>query len=159
MADQTNEGGWQYYQVPRSEFYEELGAVLAEFSDLLMEDPKGAQKFDHDPYNDWFYCGYGGNEEAFRVSLWPAYLPVVEAYEEGQLTLKEYRAQCWPASRTEPVTVYLGRADDVIGLAEDETAVHDLAAQMAAEAGIELVDDWDDTPPAEAPSETTDDGR
>src|SRR5947209_16352558 len=127
MAEhQGDAGGWAYYQVPRSEFYEELAGVLSEFSDLLMEDPKAATRFDKDPYNDWFYCGFGGNEDSFRVSLWPAYLPVVEAYEEGEIPLSEYRAQCWPLSRTEPVTVYLGTADDVIALAEDEAAVHDL---------------------------------
>src|SRR5262249_17433702 len=141
MADSTDEGGWQYYQVPRSEFYEELGGALGELSDLLMEDPQGARQLDGEPVNDWFYCGYGGNEDSFRVSLWPAYGPVVEAYEAGEITLKEYRAQCWPRSRTDAVTVYLGAADDVIQLAEDESAVRDLADQIAAEAGIELVDD------------------
>ncbi len=142
------EGGWRHDQVPRQEFYEELGGVLAEFSDIVLEDAKGAQKLDREPYNDWFYCGFGGNEEAFRVSLWPAYLPVVEAYEEGEIPLKEFRAQCWPLSGTEPVTIYLGPADDVIALAEDEAAVKELADQFAALAGIELVDDWEDVPPS-----------
>ncbi len=145
MADSTQPaGGWDYYQIPRTEFYEELGALLRELSDAVMDDPAAARAAEDEPFNDWFYCGYGGNEEAFRVSLWPAYLPIVEAYEEGEIPLKEYRAQCWPRSRTDAVTVYLGAADDVIQLAEDEAAVQGLADQMAELAGIELVDDWED---------------
>ncbi|HMA33001.1 MAG TPA: hypothetical protein VKY74_00870 [Chloroflexia bacterium] len=144
------DGGWKYYEVPRSEFYEELGAVLAEFSDLLLEDPQGARKLDQDPYNDWFYCGYGGDEDSFRVSLWPAYLPVVEAYEEQQIDEAEFRSQCWPKTGMLPVTIHLGAADAVIELAEDELAIQELANSFADFAGIQLVDDWDDTPPAES---------
>ena len=77
-----------------------LGAALADFSDLLMEDAEGAKKLDGEIYNDWFYCGYGGDEDSFRISLWPAYLPVYEAFEEGEISEEEYRAQCWPMSGT-----------------------------------------------------------
>jgi hypothetical protein len=147
MAESTEEaGGWKHYQLPRSEFYDDLGAVLAEFSDFLMEDPKGAQKLDQDPYNDWFYCGYGGDEEAFRVSLWPAYLPDYEAYQEGEIDEAEFRRRAWPKSGIEPVTVYLGEADAVIELAEDENEIKRLADSLADFAGIELVDDWEDAP-------------
>ncbi|MGI8587646.1 MAG: hypothetical protein ACR2M0_08175 [Chloroflexia bacterium] len=145
----TGEGGWEYYQVPRTEFYDELGALLGEFSDMLMEDPQGARKLDQDPYNDWFYCGFGGEEDTFRVSLWPAYLPVVEAYEEREISEAEFRAQCWPKTGTQPVTIFLGEADAVIELAEDETAVQELANSFADFAGITLVDDWDGMPPGD----------
>ncbi len=140
----ADEGGWQYYQVPRQEFYEELQSLLADFSDMLLEDPLGAQKIDGELYNDWFYCGYGGNEDSFHVTLWPAYLPVYEAFEEKEISEPEYRAQCWPNTNCQPVAIHLGAADAVIELAEDEQAVKELAHSFAEFAGIELVDDWDE---------------
>ncbi len=140
----ADEGGWQYYQVPRQEFYEELQSLLADFSDMLMEDPQGAQKIDGEIYNDWFFCGYGGNEDSFHVTLWPAYLPIYEAFEEKEISEEEYRAQCWPNTNCQPVAIHLGTADVVIELAEDEQAVKELAHSFAEFAGIELVDDWDE---------------
>ena len=144
----TKQGGWKYYQLPRSEFYEELSAVLAEFSDFLLEDPEGARKLDQDPYNDWFYCGYGGDEEAFRVSLWPAYLPDLRGVSGGRdRRRRSSDASAGPRAGIEPVTVYLGEADDVIELAEDEKrSPAQLADSLADFAGIELVDDWEDAP-------------
>jgi len=141
---EADSGGWHYYQVPRQEFYEELQSLLADFSDLLLEDPQGAQKIDGEIYNDWFFCGFGGNEDSFHVTLWPAYLPIYEAFEEKEISEADYRAQCWPNTNCQPVAIHLGAADVVIELAEDEQAVKELAHSFAEFAGIELVDDWDE---------------
>jgi hypothetical protein len=140
----TEQGGWKYYQIPRSEFYEELSSVLSEFSDFVLDDPIAATKLDQDIYNDWFYCGYDSSEGSFRVSLWPAYLPVYEGYQEGEISEEEFKSQCWPKSGTEPVTVHVGGSDDVIEIAEDPQQTRQLADSLAEFAGIELVDDWDD---------------
>src|SRR5215210_3064326 len=139
----SDEGGWKHYELPRSEYYAALEEVLAEFSEFLLDDPEAARKLDHYPYNDWFFGGYGGGEDAFYLGLWPAELATVELYENGEISMKEFRAECWPKSNCQELKVYVGDADAIIELAEDEAAARQFADSLAELAGIMLVEDWD----------------
>jgi hypothetical protein len=67
----------------------------------------------------------------------------LRGFRGKEISEEEYLAQCWPNTGPNPVTIYLGQADAVIELAEDEKAVQELATSFAEFAGIELVDDWD----------------
>lgn len=138
-----DDGGWAYNEVPRDEFYDELGGLLTQMAELVDDDPQGAPEASEELQNDWFYAGYGGAEDNYYVGLWPAYRPFVAGHETGEVSDAEYAQMCWPKSNGHSVLIYLGGADAVTELAEDETSTQELAHSFAELAGITLVDDWD----------------
>ena len=139
----AGEGGWAYHEVPRSEFYEELAALLEALTERVYDNPETARSPDEEIGNDWFFAGFGGAEDNFYVGLWPAYRPFIEGREAGEISAAEYTRMCWPRSDGQPVMIYIGDADAVIEVAEDDTSIEELANSFAELAGIELVDDWD----------------
>jgi hypothetical protein len=140
----SDSGGWGYHEVPREEFYEELSAVLTEMAELIYDQPKSARQASEEIQNDWFFAGWGGAEDNYRVSLWPAYRPYMEAHEAGEIDDAEYAQMCWPKSNGMPITIYIGDGDAVVELAEDDKSTQEVADSFAELAGIVLVDDWDE---------------
>jgi hypothetical protein len=146
MTAHTNgaeDGGWAYDEVPREEFYEELSAILVDLAELIYEDPKTAPQSSNVIMSDWFFAGFGGAEDNFYVGLWPAYRPFMDGHETGEVSDAEYSRMCWPKSQGQPIMIYLGNGDDVLEIAEDDTATQELGNSFAELAGITLVDDWD----------------
>ncbi len=146
-------GGWGYHEVPREEFYDELSDLLTALAEVIYENPKTARQTSEDLGNDWFFAGWGGAEDHYRISLWPAYRPYIEGHENGEIDDAEYTQMCWPNSTGMPITIYIGDGDTIIELAEDEKSTEELAASFAELAGIVLVDDWDEGDAEDAEAE------